>query len=296
MRHVSITVCFAMLPAVAALAQEPDGVHPFVSVTPLYQFDTDLDSGGQFGVSRVITRLGVLAPLGEGARGGVVFNYDYNAYRFDAPTAFGGVAPWNDVERVGLSVPLFFRASEQWSWSLVPSFDYFREQGAAWSDALSYGATFAVSRHFAGGRIGLGVGVFSQLGETIGFLFIAVDYRFGERWRLTNPLPAGPTGPAGLELSYALSSQWELGAGFARRSYRFRLNDEGISPGGVGVEQGLITFLHLGRSFGRSVNLDVYAGLTFAGQLRVQDTNGNDVATANYDPAPLIGVAFSARF
>jgi hypothetical protein len=296
MRHLSLAVCIAMLPAARALAQQPPGLQPFVSVTPLYQFDTDLDSGGEFGVGGVITRLGVLAPLGQSARGGVTFNYDYLDYRFDAPAAFGGAAPWDNVERVGLSVPLFFRASEQWSWSLTPSADYFRENGADWDDALSYGATFAVSRQFSAGRIGLGAGVFSQLEKTRTFPFIAVDYRFSERWRLTNPVAAGPTGPAGLALRYTLGSHWELSAGGAWRSYRFRLDDKGIGPAGVGEEQTVIGFLHLSRSFGRSVTMDLYAGGAFAGELRVKDSNGNELATTDFDPAPLLGVTFSARF
>jgi hypothetical protein len=50
MWHLPLAVCIAMLPAARALAQQPPGLQPFVSVTPLYQFDTDLDSGGEFGV------------------------------------------------------------------------------------------------------------------------------------------------------------------------------------------------------------------------------------------------------
>jgi hypothetical protein len=296
MRHLPLAVCIGLLPAAQALAQQPPGLRPFVSVTPLYQFDAEIDSGGEFSVAGAVTRVGVLAPLGQSARAGVGFNYDYLHYRFDAPAAFGGAAPWDNVERVGVSVPLFFRGSERWSWSLTPSADYFREKGADWDDALSYGATFAVTREFASGRIGLGAGVFSQLEKTRAFPFIAIDYKFNERWRLTNPLAAGPTGPAGLELKYALGSDWELGAGGAWRSYRFRLDDKGIGPAGVGEEQTVIGFLHLGRSFERSVTLDLYAGATFAGELRVEDSNGNELATTDFDPAPLLGVTISARF
>jgi hypothetical protein len=87
-----------------------------------------------------------------------------------------------------------------------------------------------------------------------------------------------------------------LSAGGAWRSYRFRLDDKGIGPAGVGEEQTVIGFLHLSRSFGRSVTMDLYAGGAFAGELRVKDSNGNELATTDFDPAPLLGVTFSARF
>ena len=64
----------------------------------------------------------------------------------------------------------------------------------------------------------------------------------------------------------------------------------------VGEEQTVIGFLHLSRSFGRSVTMDLYAGGAFAGELRVEDSDGNELATTDFDPAPLLGVTFSARF
>ncbi len=297
-RLASIATCAALLQAATAFAQQPagSGLAPFLSVTPVYQFDQNLDGGGKFGISGVLTRLGFIAPVSPSVRVGVSLNYDYFDYRFDTPTVFGAARPWDNVQRVGLSVPLFFRASERWSWQVTPSFDYFRETGADWSDALSYGAVVAATREFPAGRIGLGAGVFQQLEKTLAFPFIVVDWRLAERWRLTNPLPAGPTGPAGLELKYTLGANWEVGAGGAWRSYRFRLDAEGLAPKGIAEERGIVGFLHLSRNFGRSSTLDLYAGAVFAGKLRVDDQSGNELRQTDFDTAPLIGLTFSARF
>jgi hypothetical protein len=278
-----------------ALAQQPPGLRPFLSVTAIHQFDSDLDSGGEFGVDRVTTRLGVLGPLGKGAVGGVTLHYDHLNYNFDAPAAFGSAAPWDDVERVGVSVPLSFRASESWSWSIVPSVDFLREKGADWGDGLSLGAVGSAAWRFTGGRLGFGVGLFHQLEKTRIFPFIAVDYRFAEHWRLTNPTPAGPTGPAGLEVQYAFRSGWEVGAGAARRTYRFRLDDQGIGPDGVGEERSMIGFLHFGRGLGGNARLELYAGAILSGELRVEDSASNELAKTEFDPAPLIGATFSTR-
>lgn len=298
MRLAFTIACASLLPVANALAQPPadGGIVPFVSVTPLYQLDASLDGGGKFGAAGVVSRLGFLAPVSPSTRVGITLNYDYFDYRFDSPTVFGTAPPWGNAQRVGVSVPLLLRASESWSWQVTPSLDYFAESGADWSDAVSYGAIVAATREFASGRIGLGVGVFQQPEKTLAFPFVAVDWRFSERLRLTNPLAAGPTGPAGLELRYALGGDWQLGAGGAWRAYRFRLDDAGIAPNGIAEERGVVGFVHLTRGFGRTASLDLYLGGVFGGELRLQDASGNDLVKTDFDPAPLIGVTFSARF
>jgi hypothetical protein len=298
MRLALIAACVAAQPVADTLAQQPagGGITPFFSVTPLYQSDASLAGGGSVSVAGVVSRLGFLAPVSPSMRAGLTLNYDYLDYRFDTPTAFGAAPPWGATQRAGVSIPLLFRTSERWSWQVTPSVDYFAETGADWSDAISYGAIAAASRELSNGRIGVGVGVFQQPKNTLAFPFIAVDWRFAERWRLTNPLVAGPTGPAGLELKYALSSHWELGAGGAWRSYRFRLDDRGVAPNGIAEERGIVGFLHLTRGFGRTASLDLYLGGVFGGELRLEDKDGKALVKRDFDPAPLIGATFSARF
>jgi hypothetical protein len=42
--------------------------------------------------------------------------------------------------------------------------------------------------------------VFSDIEETKVIPLVIVNWRLNDRWSLVNPLPAGPVGPAGLEL------------------------------------------------------------------------------------------------
>lgn len=296
MIRLPLLTALACLCTIDALAQQPDDLRPFVSVTASYQLDSDLDSGGEFGINGVTARLGVRSSLGKGATGGVSFHYDHLDYRFESPPAFGSTAPWDDVERVGVSVPLTFRASESWNWSIAPAVDFFREKGADWGDALSFGVAGSATWRFGKGRLGFGAGVFHQPEKTRVFPFIAVDYRFAERWRVSNSIPAGPTGPGGVEVQYAFPSGWDVGVGVARRTYRFRLDDQGMAPGGVGEDRSLGSFLHVGRDLGRSATLDLYAGVVLSGELRVADSGGNELARTEFDSTPLIGATFSVRF
>ena len=128
-RRTSLTLLtLALATAGAAQAQGTDW-RPFISVTPVYQGEGDLDGGGHYTAQNAIVRLGVLGDLGRGNRAGVTLNYDYTDYSFSNPVRFGNVAPWNIVQRYGVSVPLSFGLSDGWSVGLTPSFDWFRENG-----------------------------------------------------------------------------------------------------------------------------------------------------------------------
>ena len=295
-RTSSTVLTLALATAGAAQAQEI-GWRPFLSVTPIYQGQGDLDGGGHYSAQSAIVRTGVLGDLGRGNRAGVTLNYDYTDYSFSNPVRFGGAAPWNIVQRYGVSVPLSFGLSDGWRVGLAPSFDWFRENGADAGDAFTWGGIVSATKRFDNGnRLGFGMGVFDRIEETSVFPFVLVDWRISDRWRLVNPLPAGPTGPAGLELDYRFDSGWNVGLGAAWRNARFRLSNDGAVPSGIGEERGVPVFLRATHAFGEQMSLNLYTGLVTAGELRVEDSSGKELSQVDFDTAPFFGATFSARF
>ena len=296
--HRAGATMFAAVFATAGAAHaQGTGWQPFVSVTPVYQADADLDGGGDYSAKSVIVFAGVSGNLGNGNRAGVTLNYSYTDYSFSNPVDFGGHAPWDAVQRYGMSVPLAFGLNDGWSVGLTPSIDWFRETGADMGDSLAWGGIVSATKRFDdGNRLGFGVIMVDRIEETSVFPFLLVDWRIGERWRLLNPLPAGPTGPAGLELDYRFDSGWNLGLGAAWRNTRFRLSTDGAVPDGVGEERGVPVFLRATRAFGDQMSLNLYAGMVFDGELRVENASGHAVNTVDFDPAPLLGATFLARF
>ena len=285
----------------SALAQTSNqspasGWRSFVTVAPFFQGDADLDGGGDFRKSGILFRGGASTTVGDGHRAGLTLNYGYTDYRFSSPTAFGGRAPWDDIHRIGLGVPLVFQGTNGWSYLVTPSVDLSMEDGADTGEAFEYGAVFAVAKRFDPDRqIGLGVGIFDTFEKTSVFPFILVDWKLAERLRLVNPLAPGLTGGAGLELSYKLDDDWTLGAGGTYRSMRFRLDENGRFPNGIGEERGVVAFVHADRRFG-ALQLNVYAGAVFAGRLKVEDANGDTLVKEDFDPAPLVGASLSFAF
>ncbi len=285
------------LGGVAGVAGAQDsGWRSFVSVSPVFE-EADLDAGGNVSVSGVILRAGTSRGFGDGNRAGITLNYDYVDYSFDNPAAFGGVAPWNAVQRYGFSAPLSFAMSDGWTLGVTPSVDWFKENGAKSSDALAWGATFSAVKRFADGNVlGLGVGAFDRIEDTSLIPFLIVDWRFNKRWRLINPLAAGPTGAAGLELDYLFDNGWTMGLGAAYREARYRLSESGPVANGVGEIRGVPVFLRASRSIDRTFTLNAYIGAVAGGELRVEDPSGNLLRKEEFDLAPFVGINVTARF
>lgn len=290
------TVLALMLMLASEVGVAAESWRSFFSVSPFWRGNTDIDNGGDFGAGGVVVRGGASGVFGAGHRVSVTLRYDYTDYDFSERTAFGG-APWGNVQSVGFSVPLLFSGSNGWFYGITPSLDWNRENGADWSDSLVYGGIISATKVFAPDRrLGFGMGVFDDIEETDVIPIVIIDWRLSERWRLVNPLPAGPAGPAGIELDYSFDNGWNLGLGAAYRSQRFRLSENGPVPGGVGEDTGVPVFLRASTDVSDGMSFFLYAGAVVGGELRVEDADGNEVREESVDPAPLFGATFRMRF
>lgn len=299
LRNTTLQAAFAALAlagASGASAQQDAGWNSFISISPVFE-EADLDSGGDFSLGGALVRFGATRDIGGGNRAGVTVNYDYFDYDFKNATAFGGIGPWNVLQRYGFGIPLSFRMNDGWSIGVTPSFDWFLENGANSSDALVWGATFTAAKRFDGGNVlGFGLAAYDRLEETSLFPFVIVDWRLSERWRLINPLPAGPAGGAGLELDYLTDSGWAVGLGAAVRRTRYRLSETGPTPNGIGEMRGVPIFLRASQTFAKMYTLNIYGGVVAGGELRVEDQNGNLLQSEDFKIGPLLGFNVTARF
>jgi hypothetical protein len=78
---------------------------------------------------------------------------------------------------------------------VVPQIEWDYESGASAGNAKNLGAVIGVTKVFSPTLVlGLGAGVFRQIDETKVFPFIIINWQIDDKWRLSNPLPAGPAG------------------------------------------------------------------------------------------------------
>ena len=283
----------------AAWGQEKAGSPSFrysFSYTPLYQFETDLDGGGSFDVSRHYLRFGIMRPLSPNLRVGLGLNYDYEKWSFNNLSNVAGATPWSAIHRSGISLPLSYTFSDNWTVGFSPTVELTGEAGARTSESLTYGAVVSLAHPFTRDLyLGLGFGLFDRLEKTKVFPFILVNWKINEQLRLSNPFRAGPAGPAGLELVYT-PQKWELGVGGAYRSYRFRLDDTSAVPDGVGENEFVAGFLRVQRKLGSKLTLDLAAGALFGGELTIENESGSQRGSDQYDTAPFVALTFAGSF
>ncbi len=290
----------AILIAVPAQAQQ-EATHSKTgyrfSYTPIYQFEADLDGGGLFDVQRHFLRFDVTRFIDRQWMVGLGLSLDYERWNFSAIEGLAGIDPWDEIVRPGISVPIIYKTASGWRWMAVPRVEFAGASGAEVDEALSYGAVLA-AMHAVGRNlmVGLGIGLFDRLDEWEFFPFLTIDWRINDRFTLSNPFQAGPAGPAGLELTATPNDRWQIGAGGAYRSYRFRLDDTSAVADGIGEVEGWVAFLRLGWRFTGRLRLDLNTGALIGGTIAIDDENGNERGETDFDTAPFIGLTISGQF
>ncbi|MBN1614830.1 MAG: hypothetical protein JW950_10220 [Deltaproteobacteria bacterium] len=297
------SACFAAIGPASSWAQ-PMGAKDVsrtsysFSVSPVYQFESDFDRSGSFTVQRYGFQFSSSTPVTDSLRAGISLGYDFEQYDFSGATSFAGADPWSDIHRFSAGLPLSWRASESWSFFVSPQIEWYSESGADdWEDALGYGAVFAATYRLSPGfSVGLGAGVFYRGEETRGFPYIAIDWQITEDLRLANPYRTSPSGPAGLEIAWRLSDKWEVAAGGAYRSFRFRLDNSGVAPNGFGELDQTVGYARLSCRMGRDLKLDLYGGAAFNGEMMIADQNGNELGSDDFETAPILGLSLTLMF
>jgi hypothetical protein len=267
------------------------------SYTPIYQFDTDLDSGGSFDVQRHFLRFDISRFIDQHWTVGLGLSLDYERWDFSGIKDLSGVDLWDEIFRPGISLPVFYSTGGNWRFGIIPSIDFSGASGAETSESLSYGAVLSAAYAFGPNlMLGLGTGIFDRLDQSEVFPFVVIDWKINERLRLTNPFRAGPVGPAGLELVYAPDDSWEIGLGGAYRSYRFRLDDSSAVADGIGEVDFWAPFLRVGWRMGEHYRVDINGGATVGGSLTIEDENGSQLGETDYDAAPFVGLTLNGQF
>jgi len=283
----------------SAMAQPiaPGATVTSVGVTGLSQFDTGLGSGGSFNWQDASANLNVTRQFTNQFAAGVNVRYGYQNWKWTSPTAFNGRGPWSSIETPALGMNFSYALTPEWRLGFVPTVEWSGESGTGTGGTATYGAVVSAARRFSKDlTLGLGAGVFRQIDQTKVFPYLIVNWNITDKLRLSNPLPAGPSGGAGLELSYALTEKWTLGGGGAYRSYRFRLNDTGPVPGGIGQNKFVPLFGRLSYQFAPSTRVDLYAAATVGGNLSVVDSSGNTPYSDSYKTGVAAALSLSHRF
>lgn len=298
LRFPALATLALALAAPAAQAQRlPVGATVVnASVTGFAQLDADIDGGGELKGSGAFATGSIARQFTPEVTAGVTLRYDYESWTFSGPSAFGD-APWGTIHRPGIGASFVYATDAGIAFTALPSVQWAYASGASTGDALNWGAILAVSRTFSPDlTLGFGAGVYREIDKTVALPVLLVDWRINDRWRVSNPVPAGPAGGAGLELAWAPDDRWEFAAGGAWRKFRFRLDRNGPTPDGVGEKQSIPLLARATWRPTSATRLDLYAGVALAGQLTVYDRNNHELVSRDVDPAPVLGMTLRSSF
>ncbi len=294
---VVYSLCIIASAPVAAQGLPPGTTVSDASLSALFLFDTGLDTGGDFSFGSARLAGTMLRQITPQFSAGFSVSYEYQDWTFNDPTAFGGTAPWSNINRPRLAGTFLYQPAEDWVLGFMPSVGWSFEGGASTSDALEYGAVLTASKIFSPRlTLGLGAAVFHEIYQTKVYPFPVIDWQIDDHWKVTNPFEAGPAGGAGIEVVYAFNERWELGAGGSYRSYVFRLAKDGPVGNGIGENNFIPVFLRGTYNAGKGTRIDIYAAALTGGKLTVKNASGNDLTNDSYKTAPALGMTLQTRF
>ena len=288
-------LCAALTVASATEARERTGWFPFTDGLALYQGDAGLGAGGEFSASRAFLRGGGLYRFENGASAGLVVSYGQLSYDFTR----AGNRPWGDIRDIRVSAPMRISFGDTGSLFVSPQIRWDYETGASASDGRSYGVFAGIAWQVSDRlRIGPAFGAFSDLGPGGSEVFpaVLVDWDLNDRWNLSTGTGLGATRGPGVSLTFAQNDQLSLSLSARSEKLRFRLDDQGPAPGGVGEDSSIPVVLSLDYAPNPAVSLNAFVGAEFNGELSLEDAAGLLVSRQSYDTAPTAGLAFRLRF
>lgn len=268
-----------------------------LAVTSFHLPEADLDAGGKTELNSYHFEADVRRRINSGSSIGLTFSYGYYDREFSGG-GFAALQPWGDTQRLALNTSFLVHLNDEWTYGIRPYVSSFSESGDINSDTVSYGVSVAAVSHWTSDRhLGLGIRAAHGIdGETKLLPFVIVNWRFNDQWQIRNPSEPDLIGAAGLELNYQPGERWELSLLGVYHSPDFRLDKNGLAPGGLGEHEGVIALARVNRRWESGLTLKGYLGAVIGGTLEVRDARDRVVARTDYDTAPLAGIALERSF
>ncbi len=181
MKRLKFSICTVIFAIVLFMLAEPvwaqnqgggenAGYRFSFSYTPIYQFETDLDNGGNFDVSRHYLNVNIMRPFGQNLRMGLGLSYEFEKWNFNDLSNVVGATPWSSIHRPGISLPIFYTFPDKWTLGFTPAVEYSGESGAEFGESLNYGGVLSLAHPFSRNLyLGLGFGLFNRLEKTTVF-------------------------------------------------------------------------------------------------------------------------------
>jgi hypothetical protein len=280
--------------------QQPDSTFDFaVNAGYEHRFESELDDNGELSVDRLIFGIAVETDISRELTATFGASYGFDSYNFSNAALGDSSDPWSDIHAVNLNARFAWKASPSWTIYLRPAVQWDRESGADWGDSSIFGGGAAAAYHASESlTIGGGVGVITQLEDDVRiFPIFIISWQFANDFRLSTLSAEDARGRGGIELVWTPpTSDWEFAVGGAYEFRRFRLDDEGVAPNGIGEETATPFWLRATYKMNDNFALNVIGGMAFGTSLELEDSDGDTIDETDADAAPILGISGTVRF
>ena len=299
-------LALALFPVAPALAQDSEeyldeeapSESAFMGETGYaFQGETDIDGGGTVEVNRFDAAVRGRIDLMEPLRWTNTFSFGVNDYDFDGG-GFSAGNPWETILNMRLASTLRYALNDQWGVSAGGVFMFSPETGADWGDSFNGGGLLGVDfRPNESFFVSLGVAVISQIEDDVAVTpSVVMNWVPAERWAVrVGSVPVTGGAAAAGEVAYRVADPVELGLGLLFNQRRFRLDDSGPAPDGVGEDSVMPLRLRVGWDITQQISLHAFCGVALAGEVQLDDQSGSKLNRQDYDPAPYAGIRFVGR-
>jgi outer membrane receptor protein involved in Fe transport len=285
---------FAACPIIAQSEQQSPW-RADLTAGAIKQFETSLQHGGEFELQRYFISASANRLLDASWSAGISLYYGQDDYEFgSSPSLAGTNEPWDDIHELRVSMPVIHRG-QAWSTLAIPSIKFRREANASWSDSHEVGLLAGSAYRFSDRlSLGPGFGVYSQIEDDVDiFPILLVDWQITDQLSLeTGRGLAASRGP-GVSLHWQANAQWKLALGVRYENIRFRLDDKGPAPNGVGQNRAYPLNLSISYEPNPDLQFDLVGGVAYAGELQLEDADGRLIQDSEYDTAPYLGLIMS---
>lgn len=264
----------------------------------VHQFDSDIDSGGDFNTHRLALQGGVSHANDNGTIISLALGYGTDRYDFSGNRGFAGLRAWDNIHSFRFSVPVRLRYDNHWSVFVMPTVRATAESNADFDEGVSSGGFAGFSYRFSDRlTIGPGIGVITQIeDDTNVFPVLIVNWRITDHLSLETGRGLGATQGPGLTLNWKATEALNLSIGGRYERLRFRLDKDGVAPNGVGDDRSFPIFGSISYQLSEKIRASLLTGVELGGELRLEDEKGNLLSESDFDSAGFLGFTFHFLF
>ena len=262
------------------------------------QFKSTIDNGGKVGVTRYGAELRLDYVMTNDDDLQLRFQVQRDNWDFSGTTGIGGDNPWDLVTTIDLALQWTHQLYENTKIFGGPIMKWSSDSGADQSESDVFGGMVGLTHVYSDTLVlGGGIGIIESLDDDARlFPIIVLDWKLSENLKLKSDLSTRYGSRTGVELVWTPRDDWSLGAGLSYDFNRFRLDNVGIAPGGVGEAISLPLTLRASYHPSQNVDITIFGGFVLSGELSIYDSTGLTLETESYDSAGMIGLLARIRF